>query len=430
MKIGLVVPGFSADERDWCIPAHRNLARVLASQHEVHVFALRYPHKRDVYRVDGAVVHSYNGNGRHGLGSARMRAAVLNGIRREHLISNFDVLHSIYGGEPGFVTVISARLLQTPSLVSLVGGELAALKDISYGQRLRRRQWTLNRVAVWLADRVLCGSNQMKEAARALDPKQSGERIQLLPLGVDTTMFSPVSTIAKTSLERHLTQETRSTRQSSTTTDAGDWANEAGRSANSTDILNVGSLIPVKDQTTLLEAMAIFVRQHENARLCIIGSGPLEPHLRVTASNLGIAAQVGFAGAVPHEQLPEWYRRSNLYVQSSRHEGQGMAVLEAAASGVPIAGTNVGVLADLAAKGAAIVVRPGQADALAMAMGNAMSSASEISLRAVDLARSDYDIQAVCDNLVQVYLSLQAHRNGGHDPHRAIGLDNPLRIGR
>ena len=54
MKIGLVVPGFSADADDWCIPALRNLARQLATTEEVHVLALRYPYRAGDYAVFGA----------------------------------------------------------------------------------------------------------------------------------------------------------------------------------------------------------------------------------------------------------------------------------------------------------------------------------------------------------------------------------------
>ena len=49
MKIALIVPGFSADEHDWCIPALRNLAAELSRTDEIVVFALRYPHRAARY---------------------------------------------------------------------------------------------------------------------------------------------------------------------------------------------------------------------------------------------------------------------------------------------------------------------------------------------------------------------------------------------
>ncbi|HET7034455.1 MAG TPA: hypothetical protein VFI42_02130, partial [Thermomicrobiaceae bacterium] len=61
MKLALILPGFSAAEDDWCIPALLDLARVLAPEVELHVFPLRYPPRRGRYRIYGATVHPLGG---------------------------------------------------------------------------------------------------------------------------------------------------------------------------------------------------------------------------------------------------------------------------------------------------------------------------------------------------------------------------------
>jgi len=61
MRIALIVPGFSADEQDWCIPALRNLASELARTDEVVVIALRYPHQAARYTAFGARVIAIGG---------------------------------------------------------------------------------------------------------------------------------------------------------------------------------------------------------------------------------------------------------------------------------------------------------------------------------------------------------------------------------
>ena len=393
MKIGLIVPGFSADENDWCIPAHRNLARSLASTNQVHVFALRYPHRRDDYTVNSVKVHSLNGQKRQGLGSAHLWTNALRAIQREHQVSRFHILHSIYGGEAGFVTVLASRLLNVRSVVSLVGGELAGLKDIDYGQDLQWRQHLMNQIALRFADRVLCGSLQMTELARRRMPKADAVRIQTLPLGVDTKMFSPP---ADPLSESHLGQNAHESAS------AADQDEE-----NTFHIMNVGSLIPVKDQSTLLHAAAEFMRECPNVRVRIIGTGSLEQHLRDLASNLQITHRVDFAGAVAHDRLPTWYRRADLFVQSSRHEGEGMAVLEAAATGIPIVGTDVGVLSALAGQGAAIAVPTGDAKALAGAMRRALSSPGKLGAWAREIAQSEYNLEGIGERLLEVYHSIQ-----------------------
>jgi glycosyltransferase involved in cell wall biosynthesis len=391
LKIGIIVPGFSSDERDWCIPAHLNLARSLASGHQVLVFTLRYPHRRDVYCVAGVMVHSFNGENSQGLSSAKLWATTLSAIRREHIKSRFDVLHSIYGGEAGFVAVIASRWLDIPAVVSLVGGELAGFKDIGYGQDLLWRQRLMNRFAVRFAQRVLCGSQRMTELARARVSALDGERIQTLPLGVDTDMFSPA----------HLKSiRPRGEKGNENCTPLGTSATKKG-----VNILNVGSLIPVKDHETLLRALAELARELPCAHLNIIGTGRLDSQLRRLSSDIEIDDRVQWVGAVAHDQLPDWYDRADLFVQSSMHEGEGMAVLEAAASGVALVGSDVGVLSDLAERGAAIVVPPRNATALAKAMRRALDSLDTLRTRAHGIVRSEYNLERTRERLLEVYSS-------------------------
>ncbi len=67
---------------------------------------------------------------------------------------------------------------------------------------------------------------------------------------------------------------------------------------------------------------------------------------------LGLSRVVRFRGLLDHEALVPLYRQAHLYLQSSWHESQGVAVCEAAASGVPTVGTAVGVVAELAPEAA------------------------------------------------------------------------------
>ncbi len=373
MKIGLIVPGFSSDEQDWCIPALLDLARWLAVSNQVQVLALRYPPRHSVYRVAGVPVHSFGGATRSGSASIRLWAAVIATLAREHRKARFEVLHAVYGGEAGWVTVLAAKLLRVPAVVSFVGGELVGLADIRYGAELQPRQRLMNHLTLRLADAVLAGSEQLTQSARAHVSPARRARVQTLPLGVDTQLFSP-----------------------------GHSSVRAG-----VNILSVGSLIPVKDHQTLLHAMAQLVQVLPDARLTLVGTGPLRDSLGQLAAQLEIGEQVNFVGAVRHEELPEWYRRADLYVQSSRHEGEGMAVLEAAACGVPLAGTAVGVLADLAARGAAVAVSPNDAAALARAMQHTLAARSSLGPRGRELIQHDYDLQRIGEQLSKLYCALQ-----------------------
>src|SRR5437763_3909471 len=72
MRIGIILPGFSANADDWCIPALRNLVQRLALTDDVRVLALRYPGSSARYTVFGADVIALGGGTCRGVGSANL----------------------------------------------------------------------------------------------------------------------------------------------------------------------------------------------------------------------------------------------------------------------------------------------------------------------------------------------------------------------
>src|SRR5262249_48102868 len=123
MRIGLITPGFSASEADWCIPALLNLVRTLARQHEVHVFALRYPYCRHTYSVYWAQVHACGGAVAAGFRRLPLIGRALARIVSQHRRQPFDLLHGLWADEPGFLAVTAGHWLKGPTVVSLLGGE-------------------------------------------------------------------------------------------------------------------------------------------------------------------------------------------------------------------------------------------------------------------------------------------------------------------
>ena len=84
LHIAWVVPGFSASEADWCIPALLDLARVLSDTVDLHIFTLRYPHRQGSYRVYGATVSAFGGATGRGARSAQVWGATLHALRTAH----------------------------------------------------------------------------------------------------------------------------------------------------------------------------------------------------------------------------------------------------------------------------------------------------------------------------------------------------------
>jgi glycosyltransferase involved in cell wall biosynthesis len=315
MRIALITPGFSADESDWCIPVLLDLVRRLARDHDVHVFALRYPHRRGDYRVYGATVHALGGAGAVGMARLPLLARALALVARYGRDAPFDVVHGFWADEPGFLAVAAGRLFQRPALVSLMGGELVRMTDIRYGGQLSRANRWLTRIALSRAACVTTGSTFLQRMAQ---PWALAERLTLLPLGVDPLRFSPAAPPEDSPLVK-----------------------------GTVKLLHVASLVPVKDQALLLRALARIVPQVPGAHLHIAGDGPLHDSLAHLAASLGLADNVTFHGAVAHERLLAFYRTADLCLLTSRYESQGLVTLEAAACGRVTAGTAVGFLPDL-----------------------------------------------------------------------------------
>ncbi len=82
------------------------------------------------------------------------------------------------------------------------------------------------------------------------------------------------------------------------------------------------------------------------------------------AADLELTEIVRFHGFKPVDLIYPFYRQAHLFLQTSGHQSQGVAVCEATAAGVPTVGTSVGLVAELS-PGAAWAVPVGDHEALA-----------------------------------------------------------------
>jgi len=101
-------------------------------------------------------------------------------------------------------------------------------------------------------------------------------------------------------------------------------------------ILHVGRLDTDKRVDQIIKAAARAM-QKTDAHLLMIGDGCQKPALLKLCKSLKIEQRCHFSGYVSLEEgLPEIYRLANLFVTASEIETQGIVLLEAAASGLPI----------------------------------------------------------------------------------------------
>jgi glycosyltransferase involved in cell wall biosynthesis len=326
MKIALVLPGGvdrSGEVR--VIPAFLALIERLARSHELHVFALRQEARPGSWKLAGATVHNAGG-----------RVSTWRSVRQilaEHRRAPFDLVQSLFSGTAGFVACLAATRIGCPYAVHVGGGELLDLPHIRYGGR---RHW----LGRWRESLVLRAADAVSAASEPMirDLGALGIPAQRIPLGVDTVRWPPREPQPR---DRH----------------------------GPARLVHVASLNRVKDQATLLQALALLARDQHEFELDIVGEDTLHGEIQRLADTLLLGDRIRFHGFLPQTQLRELMLQTHLCVISSRHEAGPLVVLEAAVLGIPTVGTNVGHVTEWANE-AALAVPVGDSAELAAAIAS------------------------------------------------------------
>ncbi|GAC1501641.1 MAG: glycosyltransferase family 4 protein [Steroidobacteraceae bacterium] len=312
MKIALVVPGGVDRSGQYrVIPALLALIARLSSLHEVHVFALAQEARPADWDLAGAHIHN--------IGDCHTRLRAIRAICVEHRSSAFALVQSIWSGAPGLVAVAAAGILRVPSLVHVAGGELVALAQIGYGGRLGWKGRAREAAVLRAATVVTAASAPMIEMLAKL-----GIRAARLPLGVDLKVWPP-----RQPVRRDIDKPAR--------------------------LIHAASLNRVKDQPTLLRALALLADSGLKFEVDVVGEDTLQGEIPAMAGRLGLSARLRFHGFLPHPQLLGLVKAAHLMIVSSRHEAGPLAMLEAGVEGVPTVGTAVGHVAEWAPHAAASV---------------------------------------------------------------------------
>ena len=164
-------------------------------------------------------------------------------------------------------------------------------------------------------------------------------------------------------------------------------------------VLTVGRFKEQKNHRLLIDAFGRVLLSIPDAKLMIVGVGPLAASTAAYARTRGLADRVIFPGQF--DDLVPFYRAADLFVLSSDFEGFGNVIVEALAFGLPVVSTDCqsGPSEILAAGRYGRLVPVGDAGALAEAVTDGLTrehDRSELMRRAADFSR-----QAAADALIQ-----------------------------
>ena len=132
-------------------------------------------------------------------------------------------------------------------------------------------------------------------------------------------------------------------------------------------VVCTASLTLEKGHSVLLDAWQVVARQRPQARLVLLGDGPLRPALeRLAGPNVRLIGN--------SDQVASWLRIADLYVQPSLAEGLGTATLEAMGCTVPVVASATGGLPEVVVDGfTGLLVPPGRPDELATAISTLLN---------------------------------------------------------
>jgi len=286
-------------------------------------------------------------------------------------------------------SMFAARTLTLPVVITF---HTMVTDAARYYARLPIPEWMTNRL-FWIylrqllerANAVVAPTEAIKQELLRYAPDMN--RIDVIPTGVDCVRFSPDNDGSAVRARYGLRDEKV--------------------------LMHVGRVAWEKNIELLIEGFRRLVREEPDTRLLIVGEGPARKHYMQLARDEGVADKVIFTGFIPDDELPQFYAACDAFTIASKFETQGLAALEAMASGKPVAGINFRAVAEL--------VRPGENGFLfddepyscAQAMARALNSTPQIRAAARATAES-FSVAESVSKLVELYEFAIEHksRNG------------------
>ncbi|MCD6571375.1 MAG: glycosyltransferase [Deltaproteobacteria bacterium] len=142
-------------------------------------------------------------------------------------------------------------------------------------------------------------------------------------------------------------------------------------SKNTKVFITVSRLSSAKNVGAIIRAFSLIHGKEPDTHLLIVGDGREKAALEREAEKLGITDAVSFTGDIPRKNLPHYYAGADIFLFASRYESQGIVLIEAMATGLPIISFDI----------------PAAREALKGSGASLVNNAEEMALKAVCLLK-------------------------------------------
>jgi glycosyltransferase involved in cell wall biosynthesis len=273
--------------------------------------------------------------------------------------------------------LVQSNICPSADRASIVAAGLARVRQVSYSQFFTADTAWLDRPLSTLVDRYLCISESVRQQVRRAAGAPEGKtRVVHAPFEFPTCPTTPTAAGVRRSL---------------------------GVNGRHQLIANVGRIVPWKGQDVFLRAFASVAADHPDARAVVVGSAgdklagqAFEVELRRLVTELHLGERVIFTGH--RNDVQDIMSASDVVVHSSSQaEPLGRVIMEAIALEKPVIATGAGGVPEMVCDGeTGLLVPPGDADAMASALGSILRKperAAEMAVRARRAAERRFSAQ-------------------------------------
>jgi glycogen synthase len=303
------------------------------------------------------------------IGTAATRRGILTALRAHRT----DVLHVQCVSSNGYYAMHAARRTGLPLVVTMQG-ELSMDANGAYQRSAFLR-------ATWraLLDRASlvtgCSQHVIDEAVQAYGPALL-DKARVIPNGIDL--------------------------------DAVRAAEPEKRPRPY--VVGIGRFVRQKGFDLLIDGFARIAVGHADLDLVLAGDGPERDSLVRQTAESPFAERIEFLGGVPSPRAFGLLRGASAFVLASRHEPQGIVILEAMAAGVPVLAAGVGGVPEIVWDGVnGLVFEGGSAESLAAGLHRILTDRARTAARA---ERAGHHVEAytwprIADAYADVYAAVR-----------------------
>jgi 1,2-diacylglycerol 3-alpha-glucosyltransferase len=221
---------------------------------------------------------------------------------------NVDVIHGFSGGAIPSLGLTLAKIKRKPYVFTYNTRWNKYTHYILNGKIIRPKAMErMVRIYCNVCDHIIAPAAYVKEELIGFGVKKP---ITVIPNGVNTTKFSPAKN--------------------------DNLKTELGLKESDQIVLCVARLAKEKSLDFLIKTFTEFSKNNPNVYFVIAGDGPEKENLKNLVDSLKIKSRVLMIGCVSYENIPQVYNGADVFVFASQTETEGMVVLEAMSSGLPV----------------------------------------------------------------------------------------------